>query len=85
MLMAKWTEKEEEKPFLYCFTSYFADPATFLATSSVLGTLFFSGNSLFIQLQQHKCICNLDCYLIDILNIKKSEFEFLLQNYTVPL
>ena len=44
-----------------------ADPATYLASNSVLGTLFSSENCLFIHL-------SLYCYLTDI-----KEFEFLLQ------
>ena len=31
----------------YCFTLYVADPATFLASNSVLGPYFSSENSLF--------------------------------------
>ena len=34
--------------FRFCI--YLADPATFLASNSVLGTLFSTENSLFIQL-----------------------------------
>ena len=47
-----------------------ADPATFLASNSILGTLFSSENSSYIQLWKKRNI---------------SEFEILLQNYVVPL
>ena len=54
-----------------------ADPAFFLASDLVLGTLFSSENSLLIQLRKR---CLYYC-LINIANIK-IEFKLLLQNYT---
>ena len=54
-----------------------ADPATFLASKSVLGTLFFSENSLFTQFV---CLFSLYVYLINTINIK-TELELF---YIVP-
>ena len=34
---------------LFCFVLYVADPATFLASNSVLGTLLSSESNLFIH------------------------------------
>ena len=45
--MNRWTLKDNAISYLLCLRV--ADPATFLASNSVLGTLFSSENSLFIQ------------------------------------
>ena len=46
-----------------------ADPATSLASNSVLGTLFSSENSLFIQLWKKFIFLKLHYYHINIVNI----------------
>ena len=61
-----------------------AGPATFRASNSVLGTLFTSDNSLFIQLQNKETFLSLYYYLINIVNL--FEFELLLQKlHIAPL
>ena len=67
----------------YCSTLYVADPATFLGSNSVLGTLFSSENGLLNQLMEKKYLLTLYYYLI-IVNIEIKSFIFL-QNYIVPL
>ena len=47
-----------------------ADPATFLASNSVLGALFSSENSLLIHLWDQSIFLSLHYYLIQIVNIK---------------
>ena len=48
----------------------FVDPATFLASNSVQGTLFSSENSLFIQMWTEWGSLTLYCYLIYILIVR---------------
>ena len=49
---------------------YVADPATSLASNSVLGSLNSSENSLIIQSRKKKTYFSLYYYLINIVNIK---------------
>ena len=62
---------------------YVADPANFLASNSVLGTLFSSENSLFIQGKKNNCkfviLSHRYC------KYPNSKFEFPFQNYPMPL
>ena len=64
---------------------YVADPATFLASNSVLVTSFHSENNLFIQLLKKKnLIFYYDC--VNVESVKNSEFEFLHQKlHSAPL
>ena len=64
--------------FFFKLCLYVADPTTFLASDSVLGSLFSSESSLFIQLWKRNIFLSL--YLINIVNIK-----ILLRNYIMLL
>ena len=64
-----------------------ADPATFLAANTVLGTLFSSENSLFIHLWKIKeyIFLSLYYYLIDIVNVKILSLKFSLISIKLSL
>ena len=73
----KWPQRTTQFHIVPCL--YLADPATFLASNSVLWILFSSDNSLFIQLRGKK---KLSPHLY--LNYLNSEFEYHLKKH-VPL
>ena len=56
---------------------YVADPATFLASDSVLGTLYSSENSLFIQLWQKQIFLRLYHHVTKIANITILSLNFI--------
>ena len=63
-----WLDKQTDlHTVLLCL--YVADPATCLASDSVLGTLFTSENSLFIQIWKRLILLSLYYYLINTVNI----------------
>ena len=57
----KQTDLKEQRNFIFtvsCFCLYVADPATFLASNSVLGTLFSPENSFCTKLwTKYKWVC----------------------------
>ena len=66
------------------FDLYLADPATFHASNTVLGTLFTYESSLFDILSFYYYLINIVLIMFIYIN-KKNVFEFLLLNYIVPL
>ena len=61
---------QKRRIFIGWLHLHMADPATFLASHAVLGTLFSSENSLFIQLWKRRIFLSLYYYLINIVNIQ---------------
>ena len=61
------------------------DPATFLASNSVLRTLFSSENSLVYSVMGKICISEFVMLPHQYCNYYNSEFEFLPQNNKVPI
>ena len=59
---SKQTDLKEQHCFILFYFVYMADPANFLASNGVLGTLFSSENSLFIQLWKKKK--NSECVIL---------------------
>ena len=60
-----------------------ADPATFLASNSVLGTWFSPENSLFTQSVEKWVFLSFYCYFIDIIHVAFLNLNFFFKYYTV--
>ena len=68
-----------------CFTLFIYGGPCHLSSFNVLGTIFFSVNSLFNHLWKNYICLTLYYHLINIVNINILSLDFLLQNYTEPL